>query len=325
MKDSKIILHFLAILFLCCILFLIYKVIVSIVRRNRLEDFSPTLANEETETSFVLRFLFRMSSFLESLVIFNGIARTYDRYVDENSRLHKGIDYISIKLVTGMLFFLFYIFLSFLYKNDISVLGILLLFLFGFILPDFYCFYLSYKKKTMIQNHILNAIIIMNHSYKAGRSTEQAIMDVIERSEDTVQIEFKKVYNDIQLGISVSSAFSRMYERTNLSLVEEISSLFQIVQLSGVPVSSIFDTIEQRVMEEEKLMNALDFLHRINRLAFAVFAILPLLFVGYLLFFDATYYSIIRGYAGIAVILSLLILYLLYLLIIWRVARGRYR
>ena len=61
-------------------------------RLNRLSYYSLNLENKK-EKGVVNNIIFKSSRVLESLVIFNGLARTYDKYIYSDSRLRKSMDY----------------------------------------------------------------------------------------------------------------------------------------------------------------------------------------------------------------------------------------
>lgn len=321
MNEYSLILQVCAILFLIFLGYLFVKYIVAIIKLRRISSFS--LKVKEDEEKFLLfRIIFKFSKFLNSLVIFNQFSKTYDKYIFEDSRLKKGMDYVSLKVLFGMLFISLYIFISLLCNDNLSSLIILLCFIIGFLIPDFYCLFKEFKRFRILDKNILGAVIIMNNSYRANGSTEQAINDVIKRCDNRVGFEFKKVLNDIKLGIDISEAFYRMYNRVHLESVLYISRMLSLVNKSGVNIIEVFDAIEKRLLNEEKFKEEISSINEVNKISFLLFCVFPLVFLLSVIIFNGDYVNLLLGEIGIFIILIILILYLLYLFIIYRIYRG---
>ena len=321
MDKYTVALQILAWLFIGYIVYLVIRYIKSLSRLNRLSYYSLNLENKK-DKGLINNIIFKTSKALESLVIFNDLARTYDKYIYSDSRLRKGIDYVSIKILLGLLFIFVDILINALYRIEFSSLLILISFILGFIIPDFYCLFNKNKRVHILNKNLLSAIIIMNNSYKANESTEQAIKSVIDRTEGAVSVEFMKVLNDIKLGIDISESFNRMYERTHLSVIKYMSSVLGLVNKSGIDIIDAFSNIEKKLLEIEKFNNELIVLRDTNRLSVLLFSILPLVFLVTVVAYNTEYIKILMNVNGIFIILIMLISYMLYLFIIKRIIRG---
>ncbi len=322
MNKYSALLQVCAILFILFLIYSGYKLIIAFLKKNRLSYYSIDLEKEKyKDDNVIFRLVHKFSSLLEMMIIFNGIARTYNKYTDQE-KMKKGMDYVSLKILLGFLFILLYLFLIVLYKDVVSSLMILTCFVLGFILVDFYCIYLESKNSRILNKDILGAIIIMNNSYRANRSTEQAVSDVIDRTDGAVKKEFKKILNDIKLGLSVDEAFKRCYCRTDIKILEEISKILSLIVKTGANKAEIFENIEKRLLEEEKFKNEIDVVKRVNRMSLIIFSLLPLLFIIYSILINSTYKILLLNKNGIIVVLVLIIIYVLYVFIIMRVAMG---
>lgn len=321
MDKYTVALQILAWLFIGYIVYLVIRYIKSLSRLNRLSYYSLNLENKK-DKGLINNIIFKTSKVLESLVIFNGLARTYDKYIYSDSRLRKGIDYVSIKILLGLLFIFVNVLINALYRIEFSSLLILISFILGFIIPDFYCLFNKSKRVNILNKNLLSAIIIMNNSYKANESTEQAIKSVIDRTEGAVSVEFMKVLNDIKLGIDISESFNRMYERTHLSVIKYMSSVLGLVNKSGIDIIDAFSNIEKKLLEIEKFNNELIVLRDTNRLSVLLFSILPLVFLVTVIAYNTEYIKLLMNVNGIFIILIMFISYMLYLFIIKRIIRG---
>lgn len=323
MEKYSTVLQILAILIIFIFLYFLYRFYLTIKRKNRLKNFSINISNDKrVSTNILFQIVYLTSTVLESMVIFNTLASNYDRYTYQDQDIRKGMDYISIKILTGILLIFLYLFVVFLYRQNIELIIVCISFILGFIIPDFYCLYLESKNKRLVNKDMLKSIIIMNNSYKANRSTEQALNEVVSRVEGPIKIEFTKVLNDVRLGLSISESFKRMYERTNIKIVLEISHILKLMNQSGTNIIEIFDSLEARLLEEEKLETDLQIIDNTNILSFAVFLTLPVLFIFYLISMNDSYLKLIVSNRGVFVILTIAIMYILYIFVLWNIVKG---
>ena len=128
MDKYTVALQILAWLFIGYIVYLVIRYIKSLSRLNRLSYYSLNLENKK-DKGLINNIIFKTSKVLESLVIFNGLARTYDKYIYSDSRLRKGIDYVSIKILLGLLFIFVNVLINALYRIEFNSLLILISFI----------------------------------------------------------------------------------------------------------------------------------------------------------------------------------------------------
>lgn len=321
MSKYVIALQVLAWLFIAYIITLAFKYLLSLKKVNRLSHYSLNIENERRK-GLILNVIRILSKVLGFLVLFNGFARIYDKYIYEYGKLKKGMDYVSIKILLGGLLIFINILINALYRLEFSALLLLISFVLGFIIPDFYCLFNRSKKVRILNKNLLSAIIIMNNSYKANESSEQAIKDVIDRTDGLLSIEFMKILNDVKIGIELNEAFYRMYERTGLSIVKYISNILALVSKSGIGLIEAFSSIEKKLLDIEKFNNELSVIRDVNRLAVLIFAILPVVFLVVVIAYNNSYLELIMSNSGVLIILIMFISYMLYLFTIKRIIRG---
>ena len=171
---------------------------------------------------------------------------------------------------------------------------------------------------------LLSAIIIMRNSYKANRSTDEMLDDLVNRTNGRVKEELRKVKGDMKVGLSISEAFKRMYERTNLSIILDIANILSLTNKTSVNMIQALDTIEKKVIDYEKVNDEINLYKSINKLSYVIFLLLPFIFLIFIIISNQTYLSIIGGSSGSAIILTLTIIYIIYILIINKIVKGRY-
>ncbi len=324
MKDLEIVLFIIAILAICFVLYLLYKVIGYFKKKDRLSDFGIELSGTDIDVSFRYKVLYKVANILESLVIFNGIARTYDKYVDNDSRLRKGMDYLAIKLMLGILFSFIYVFMMMISMSKINLIILIICFVLGYVVTDFYCYYKQYRYKDIVMKDLLSAIIIMRNSYKANRNIDEMMDDLVNRTNGRIKDEFKRVRGDTKVGLSISEAFKRMYDRTKLPVILDMSNILALANKTSINMINVLETMEKKVIDYEKLNDDLNVYISVNKLAYVVFLLLPFVFLVFIIISNQSYLSVIGSSAGSAIILTLTIIYILYILVINKIVKGRY-
>ena len=325
MTDYILMKKILSIVVILAFLIFLAKILISSVRAKRIGDFSLNKNNDKMSFEYSFYgFLNKFSKLLKKMVLFNGIAKTYDKYIyEDDKKFNDGMDYISLKIIIGVLFSVLCVLGTYLYSRELSTLVLILTFIIGFIVPDFYCFFKSKKENKMVESFLLRVVIIMNNSFKANRSTEQAINDVIVRTNGIVKREFCKILYDIKIGLSVADAFMRMYERTKIKLVKEIAQSLLLVNKVGVSSVLVFENLEKKIIEEEKVRNEKSILTRINYFFLVICLIIPV-FVAILLISTMNdYYKILLNSYGLMLVVILLLIYLIYAFIAYKMVGDK--
>ena len=117
------------------------------------------------------------------------------------------------------------------------------------------------RRKAVIKN-LPDALDLLTVSVEAGLSFDGALVKVVEKSDNVLANEFKKVISETQMGKSRREALRDMSERLNVEeLSTFINSLIQADTL-GVSISKVLRIQSQqmrqkkRQMIEEKAMKA---------------------------------------------------------------------
>ena len=96
----------LILIFLILIYFL-YRIISSVIRINRVKDFA-LINDKKIDDTFGMNIVYHLTDGLEYIKVFNWYGKKYNKYVNGNNRVRRGMDYVSIKILLGLLFFVLY-------------------------------------------------------------------------------------------------------------------------------------------------------------------------------------------------------------------------
>lgn len=326
MESYNGILQIIAIIIIVLIIFSFFRLLVSIARSRRIEDFAIT--GKGSSLSFEQRLysmVYKLSDFIGELVVFNSVANAYEKYVAMNdNKFRKGMDFIALKTLFGACLTLMYILWAVLYKLDVYSLTILISFVVGSIIPDIYYMLRYHKNNTDIVDDLLRAVIIINNCFRANRSVEQAINDVIDRLNGPLRKEFIKVKNDMKLGIDLGTAFRRMYDRTKIKTIYDIANKMALIGEQGVNAVKVFENIERDILEEEKIRNDVKSLCKFNSMLYYFLLALPISILGWLLFVNKDISALVFSDAAFIYAIFFAVIYVSYAIVMRRLVKVIY-
>ncbi len=323
------ILQIIMIIVLSAIVIYLLKTSKSIKYEKRISNFALSSIND-TELSF----FDRVDNLLWSLIHKTGIiltkinyfkqkSLTYDKHISYEDRNKKsGSDYLAMKFLLGIfLVFLNAITTMFQYTK-ISIVSYLITFLIGYFSVDIYLNLEFRKKRQRIEEDLLKAIIIMNNAFKSGRNIMQAIDLVKTDLDGPIADEFKKIYLDINYGLSLEVVFTRFYQRVKLDEAKYIASSLTLLNKTGGNIVQVFASIEKSFFNKKRLKQELKSMTASSTFVFRLLLILPIVFIGIILSLNSSYFKpLYTTAAGVIVLLLIIILYILYILVIKKVMK----
>lgn len=334
MKEENIALYIIeAIALLAFINFIIILIReVKIVHfQKRFEKFSlASLTTDEKNLAdnLILQFWHRihqMSKILKKSQLLKSYGATYEKHIAfEEKKQKSGIDYVSMKLLSGI----FLIFLAFIINlarsSSFNILNIFFTFFLGFFIPDLVLAFQFKQKRKQIEDDLLKSIIMMNNSFKSGRNIMQAVEIVKDELDGPISDEFKKIYMDMNYGLSTEVVFNRFYERVKLEEAKYISSSLSLLNKTGGNIVKVFSAIEKSFFERKRLLNEMKSLTSASIFMVRLLVMLPLFLIALIYIMNPTYFApFIQTPYGVLLLLFILILYILYILAIKKVLKVR--
>ena len=243
--------------------------------------------------------------------IFPTLVKRYDKY--SVGTIYKTEDYITHKLVISILFVLLTIISQAIQERFITLIQLLFSMIIGFYILDIYLIINNRINKKKIENDMLRAIIIMNNAFKSGKSTIQAVEIASKKLPKPICYEFKKIYEEMQYGLSVDTVFDRFSKRVNIEEAEYLASSLIILNRTGGNIVAVFDSIEKTLFDKMKLKEDLKNSTTVSKLVVKILLVVPVFFVLiiYLLnpdYFDPFFASPL-GYLMLGVIVIMFSIY----------------
>jgi len=275
--------------------------------------------------NFIWKQIHKLSKIINHSEVLKKQAKKYERYIAfEEKETKESIDYIAIKFLLGFSFVLLNG-IAYLVKHvSFNPLTCLLIFLLGFFLPDIFLNLKFRKKRDQIEEDLLKAIIIMNNSFKSGRSIMQAIDTVKIELDGPIADEFKKISLDITYGLSLEVVFSRFYERVKLEDAKYITSSLTLLNKTGGNIVRVFESIESSIFNKKKLKQELKSLTAASVFVFRVLVALPFFFTFIIFILNPTYFvPLYTTVLGICLLIIIIALFVLYVVIIKKVLKVK--
>lgn len=309
------------------LVFLVIIIITFFIRLNnafklekRIARYSVRYNKNSTNVSVFDKFWNQYLSFVKKQRkkirrLFPSLIKRYDKY--SVGTIYKTEDFITHKLVISILFIILTIISQAIQGRFITLFQLFFSMIVGFYILDIYLIINNKINKKKIENDMLRAIIIMNNAFKSGKSTIQAVEIASKKLPKPICYEFKKIYEEMQYGLSVDMVFDRFSKRVNIEEAEYLASSLTILNRTGGNIVAVFDSIEKTLFDKKKLKEDLKNSTTVSKLVVRILLFVPVIFVLiiYLLnpnYFDPFFNSPL-GYLmlGIIVIMFAIYTYLL--------------
>lgn len=322
--------HIIFVIFLLFIIIILFRARHTIKLNRKFKKYTVSSINENKEFSlfdyinFYFNKLVKINSYIISKIkVFNKYSTKYEKHIIfEDLDKKNGIDFISKKFLIAYFTLLLYI-ISLLFQNSkITFIGAFISFIIGFFVLDI-LIQISYKrKKKIIEEDLLKAIIIMNNAFKSGRSTIQAIEIVKNELSGPISDEFKKIYKDLTYGLSIETVFDRFYKRVEIEDAKYLTSSLTLLNKTGGNIVKVFTSIEKDFMNKKKLMNELKTMTASNVFVFRILLGIPfILFIVIFMLNNEFFNPLFKNSIGIFIVILIILLYSLYIIVVKNVLR----
>ena len=265
----------------------------------------------------------KVSNIIKKSKVLSDYGKKYEKHISyDELEKRSGIDYISIKLLLGILTTILFMITEMFQYVRITFSGLLISFLIGFFIIDIFIQIEYKKKRKKISEDLLKAIIIMNNSFKSGMSIMQAIEIVKNELDGALSDEFKKIYLDLSYGLTIEVVFNRFYERVHLEDVKFITTSLTLLNKTGGNIVKVFKSIEKEFFIKKKLNDELKTVTAASVFVYRFLIIIPFV-ISFLIFvLNPQYFNpLINTILGKLILIILILLYILYVLIIKKVMK----
>lgn len=284
-----------------------------------INTYEPSLFDTVNKVFWII--IKKISNIIRKSAVLSKYAERYNKFVIYEDREKKeGLDYVSIKLFLSLIVFILYALSLAFQAVKLDFMLVLIVMIISFFVPDVFLNIVNARKRKIIEEDLLKAIIIMNNAFNSGKNIMQATGIVKDTLDGPIQDEFKKIYLDITYGLELDVVFNRFYERVKLEDAKYITTSLTLLNKTGGDIVKVFSLIEKSIFQKKNLKNELHSLTASSRFVFKLLAVLPFMFVLLIFMLNPSYFKpLISSSIGIIILILTLLLYILYIFIIRKV------
>jgi len=255
--------------------------------------------------------------------LFPEFSKRYDKYVTDGET--KAIDYITHKIVIAGLFTLLVVVALAIEGRLASLFNIVISGLFGFYILDIILIINNVFKKKKIENQIHQAIIVMNNAFKSGKSTIQAVEIASIKLPKPINMEFKRILQELQYGLSTDIVFDRFAKRVNIPEAEYLSSSLTILNKTGGNIINVFNSIERTMFDKKKLREELKNSTTVSNLVVRILLVVPILIVAIIYVLDPSYFDpFFESALGYILLGTAFIMFIMYAYLLEKIVKVEY-
>ena len=232
--------------------------------------------------------------------------------------------FILNKLIVAVIFVFLFIISFAIQGKSLGIFGFLFSFVIGYYLYDIYMIWNKKRCKKKIKNDMLRAVIIMNNAFKAGKSTLQAVEIASRDLPKPISLEFKRIYQDMNYGISAEVAFSRFASRVSLDEANYIATSLTILNKTGGNIVAVFSSIERTLFDKKKLESDLKNSTAASNLVVKVLMVIPILFVMIIYVISPSYFApFFTSGLGYFILWIILLMFIIYIYLLNKIMKVR--
>ena len=184
-------------------------------------------------------------------------------FMDPQQLLVINMAIIVISVTTGLLF-------------TYNIVTIILCGIFGYAFPKLLIWYLKQKRFQKFAEQLVDSLMVLANSLRAGLSLIQAIETLEEEQEPPISQEFGLVLREVRLGVPVGDALKNLTKRVpNDDLMLMVTSMNIVIGMGG-NLREIFDTMAHVIRERSKIELKTKSLTAQGKLQALVVCLLPL-------------------------------------------------
>lgn len=236
----------------------------------------------------------------------------------------EAIDFISNKIIISIIYIIITIFSITLQTRVVTILELIINLTIGYYLLDIYLYYRQKYMKKVIEKQVLKAVIVMNNAFKAGKSTMQAIYITSQELPAPLNYEFKRMYDEMQYGLSIDVVFDRLSKRVDNEAIQYLASSLIILNKTGGNIIKVFSSIERTLFDNQKLNEELKNLTASSNVVVKILLCIPFIFTFLIFILSPTYFNpLFETTLGHIVILLIILIFVSYVWFLQRIMKVK--
>jgi tight adherence protein B len=208
----------------------------------------------------------------EGTSLFEGISRDLAR---ADLKLRPG-EYIAVIIISAIVVGAIGALIA---RN--AIFGVLAMFV-GGLLPRIYVSRAQGKRLKMFDNQLGDMLSLMVNGLRAGYSTLMAMEAVSREMPSPIADEFRRVVQEIQLGISMDEALNHLVRRINSDDLDMVITAIDVQREVGGNLAEVLDNISETIRERVRIRGEIMALTAMGRYTAWIISLLPVFMVVFL-------------------------------------------
>jgi len=210
------------------------------------------------------------------------------------SRIARELARADIKLKVSEYFILLFVLMGGLgllsYLMAPSPISILIGVVAGYILPQVYIKTKQAQRLQRFEAQLVDMLNLMVSGLRAGYSTIQALEAVSSELSPPISEEFRRVVQEIQIGIPMEKALENLLRRVPSTDLDFIVTAMNVQREVGGNLAEILDTISETIRERIRIKGEIRTKTAQARTSATIVSLLPVLLSVYLWFVNRAYF-----------------------------------
>ena len=158
------------------------------------------------------------------------------------------------------------------------ILGIIIGMSIGAFIPRLFIKYMEKKRKQKFAEQLVDGLMIISSSLKAGLSLLQSIETMVEEMPPPINQEFGLLVNENHMGIPFEECAEHLKQRVDCEDLDMIITAILVARETGGDLTETFSQLVYTIREKDKIDRRVRTLTTQGKLQGAIMALLPIVF-----------------------------------------------
>ena len=161
----------------------------------------------------------------------------------------------------------------------------------GTLIPRLFVRAMRVKRQAKFRGQLVDAIMVLSGSMKAGLSILQSLEVLAEESVPPMSEEIGLVLKETRMGLALDESLKRLQKRIPLDEVNLVVTAMLVARETGGDITSVFTKLIETIRERNKLRERIKTLTVIPRLQGWIMAVIPVVFGAFVTGINPQYFE----------------------------------
>ncbi len=165
---------------------------------------------------------------------------------------------------------------------------------------------------STLSNQLLEGLIIMTSSLKAGLNVTQAMERVVDNLKGPLSREFNLILSKVKLGMNLNDALNEFMDRVDVPDVVIFVTSVNILRDTGGNLAETFSVLAETIRSRQKVQSKIKALTAQGMMQAKIISVIPFVILGIMYFVQPEYtnilFSTVLGWVSIIFMLILVII-----------------